>query len=102
MKETELIDHLMELARRLGFEVRTEPGPFRDGACRLSLPEGEAADRRMIILNRHSSTHAKVLALGRALSQCSLEDVYLVPAVREAIEQVPEHSVKTLRRTQSL
>lgn len=80
MKDQELLDHLVDVARRLGYEVRFDQGPFRDGNCRL---EG----RNIIVLNRASPLHRKVTALGQALSTCALDDVFLLPAVREAIEK---------------
>jgi len=80
VKDQELYNHLADLARRLGFEVRTDQGPFRDGACRVE-------ERRVIILNRASPVQRKVAALGRALSACPLEGIFLLPAVREVIER---------------
>lgn len=80
MKEQELLGHLLDLARRLDFEVRTDQGPFRDGSCRLE-------ERKVIVLNRNSPAHRRIAALSRALSECSLEGIFLLPAVREAIER---------------
>lgn len=87
MKEQELLSHLTDLARRLGFDVRTDQGPFRDGSCRLLTDEATESRRGIIVLNRASPTHKKVAALTRALSRCPLEGVYLLPAVRGAIEK---------------
>jgi hypothetical protein len=80
LKEQELLGHMLDLARRMEIEVRTEPGPFRDGSCRLH-------DRRMIVLNRNSSTQRKLSAVGGALCACDLKGTFLLPAVREAIER---------------
>jgi hypothetical protein len=93
MKEQELLGHLLDLARRMDFEVRTDQGPFRDGSCRLAAADGHAPesgdtpDRRLILLNRNSPAHRKISALGRALSGISLEGVFLLPAVRDAIQR---------------
>jgi len=87
LKEQELLSHLTDLARRLGLDVRTDQGPFRDGSCRLVSGEGSDSNRRLIVLNRASSTQKRVAALTRALSECPLGDVYLLPAVRSAIEK---------------
>jgi hypothetical protein len=86
MKEPELLNHLIDLARRLGYEVRTEPGPFRDGFCRWREEQTAASDRQLIVLNRASQPHNKIAALTRVLGQCRLDDVFLLPAVRHAIE----------------
>jgi len=92
LKEQELLSHLTDLARRLGLDVRTDQGPFRDGSCRLVSGEGSESNRRLIVLNRASPTHKKVAALTRALSECPLEGVYLLPAVRSAIEKYQSQS----------
>jgi len=70
----------MDLARRLGFDVRTDQGPFHDGNCRLE-------DRNIIVLNRASPLHRRVAALSLALSECSLDGLFLLPALRSAIEK---------------
>lgn len=79
MRKEELLDHLVDLARRLEFEVRFERGSFRDGFCRVQ-------EKRVIVLNRTSPLSSKIAALSRALSNQSLEGIFLLPAVREAIE----------------
>ncbi len=81
MKEDKLLDLLIDLARSLDIEVRTERGAFRDGDCRVE-------NRNLIVLNRTSPTARKVTALSRALSKHSLDGVFLLPAVRDAIERV--------------
>lgn len=80
MRKEELLDHLVDLARRLEFEVRFERGSFRDGSCRVQ-------DKRVIVLNRTTPLSSKIAALSKALSHQSLEGIFLLPVVREAIEQ---------------
>ena len=80
MKEDKLLDSLIEVARSLDFDVRFERGSFKDGDCRVE-------ERNIIVLNRTSPTVRKVAALSRALSAQPLEGVFLLPAVREAIER---------------
>jgi hypothetical protein len=87
VKEQELLGHLLDLARRLEFDVRTDQGPFRDGSCRLPSSTDIPEDRRLILLNRNSPAHRKITALALALSQCSLEGIFILPAVRDAIEK---------------
>ncbi len=83
MRQEELLDHLVELARRLEFEVRFERGSFRDGSCRLQ-------DKRVIVLNRTSPVSRKVTAVSNALKEQPLEGIFLLPAVREAIDNALE------------
>ncbi len=87
MKDEQLLERLLDLARSLDFDVRTDRGSFRDGACRV---EG----RQIIILNRTSPPARKVAALCAALSEIPLEGVFLLPAVREAIEKAKHGAEK--------
>ena len=80
MKEDELLDKLIELARSLNIDVRTVRGKFRDGACRVE-------DRNLILLNRTSPVPRRITALAEALSDRPLENVFLLPAVRDVIDK---------------
>lgn len=80
MKEEDLLEQLVELARSLDFDVRFDRGSFRDGACRVD-------DRKIIVLNRRSPVSRKVSAIAKALSEQPLEGIFVLPAVREAIER---------------
>ena len=80
MKDEELLSNLLDLAKSLQFDVRFDRGSFRDGSCRLE-------NKNIIVLNRSSPAARKVAALTKALSDQSLEGVFLLPAVREAIDR---------------
>lgn len=87
MKDEQLLEHLVDLARSLDFDVRTDRGSFRDGTCRID-------DKRIVILNRTSPITRKVATLAKALSELPLEGVFLLPAVREVIETA-KHNTAT-------
>ena len=91
MKEGDLLDQLVDLARKLDFDVRSDKGSFRDGSCR-------ATDRRLIILNRSTTATKKIEVISRALSEQSLDGFFILPAVREAIEQAKQITSETLIR----
>lgn len=80
MKEEDLLEQLVELARSLDFDVRFDSGTFRDGSCRVD-------DRKIIVLNRRSPVSKKVSAISKALSGQPLDGIFVLPAVREAIER---------------
>jgi hypothetical protein len=86
LKDEQLLERLLDLARSLDFDIRTDRGSFRDGACRVD-------DKRIIILNRTSPVTRKVAVLSAALSEVPLEGVFLLPAVREAIDKA-KHGAK--------
>ncbi len=90
MKESEVLEHLVDLAKRLDFDVRFDRGSFKDGACRVH-------EQNLIILNRASPTAKQVAALGRALAGKPLDGIFLLPAIREVIERAGKTSEEELR-----
>lgn len=84
MTEISLLDHLEQIATRLGVELRYENlgvGGFRSegGYCRV-------ADRPMILINSRDSRRRKILVLARSLNRLNLEGIFIPPAVRKVIE----------------
>ena len=79
MNDEALAAALADLAERLGVEVRVAPVE-RGGTMQLRgktvimVPEGALPARR-------------VQVLAAALARMDLEDVYVIPAVREALEK---------------
>jgi hypothetical protein len=85
MQSDELLSRLEGLADQLRIPVRyanlaTEELPGRGGLCIL---RGE----RRIIIERTLGCREKARLLARGLSQFDWESVYLLPAVRQAIEE---------------
>ena len=84
MQDQELLSRLEGLADQLDIPVRyanlaTDEYPGRGGLCIL---RGE----RRIIIERTLGDREKAHLLAAGLAQFDLEGVYLVPAVRQAIE----------------
>ncbi len=79
MKPEALLRELEALARAVGFEVRTERGRFRGGACRVEA-------RRMVVLNRLHPPEANVAVLAEALRRVDLDGLFVPPAVRRVLE----------------
>jgi hypothetical protein len=79
MKTTDMIEELTQVAAHLGLRVRTERGRFRGGACRV---EGEAS----VVLNRMHPPEVNLAVLAASLRPLGLEDVYLRPATRRALQ----------------
>ena len=80
-----LVDELAEAAKRLGFEVRREKilrevgYRARGGACRL-------LEKNFIILDREQPPAEQVEVLAEALRKRNLEELYLSPAARQAVQ----------------
>ena len=71
---------LMEAAGSLGWEVRETALPGDGGLVELK-------GKRIVFVPEAASAAVKSRVLARALSRTETESVYLLPAVREAIER---------------
>lgn len=83
MKSENIVEALVDAARQLNWEVRFERGNFRGGPCRL---DGE----RVIMLNKRHSPDVQVSILAESLQGEDLDQMFLQPAVRTALEEVWE------------
>lgn len=84
MTEISLLDHLEDIAHRMGVELRYENlnnVPFRcdGGYCRVG-------GRHVILVNRKDSRRRKISVLARSLRRMDLEGIFIPPAVRKVIE----------------
>jgi hypothetical protein len=84
MNDTSLLEHLEEVATRLGVELRYDNlgqhGVRCDGGyCRV-------AGKPLIILNRKDSKRRKILVLARSLRRLDLDGIFIAPGVRKIIE----------------
>ena len=80
IKDAQLLNDLEAIAVQLGIDVRYEKGDFEGGLCRLE-------ENRIIIINRTLSDKHKIRMLARELGTLDLESVYIVPALRQLIDQ---------------
>ncbi len=93
LSDTALLHHLENLAERLGIEVRyenlaDEEISVQSGGCKV-------LGKTLILVEKLRSPREQAQILGRELSQCDLEDLYLLPRVREFIDlQAPPREKK--------
>mgnify|MGYP006302470497 FL=1 len=85
MDAEQIYQQLTELAEKLGISVseknlRQINLRVQSGLCKV---HGEA----VFVMDKHISTAEKIRLLSECLSQQPLEEVYLLPALREVIEQ---------------
>lgn len=85
MKVEHVVEELKQVAQQLGFQVRTERGTFRGGRCTVSGDD-------VIVLNRLHIPELQVTVLAESLRATALDDVYMKPAVRRALEEAWERS----------
>jgi len=84
MNDASLLQHLEDLAHRLGIELRyenlgTNGIKCEGGYCVL-------AGKPMILVNRKDSRRRKIFILARALNKVNLEGLFIPPGVRKIIE----------------
>jgi len=79
MKTDDLIKELVEAAEQLGLDVRAERGSFRGGLCFVE-------DRPVIVLNKRQPTEANIAILAEVLKNQPLDNVFIKPSVRSALE----------------
>lgn len=82
MDEQALLEELIDLARRLGLEVRIIPlGGEGGGVCRLR-------DKRVLFVDALAATPERLERTAQGLAELSeLADCYVLPEVREYLEK---------------
>ena len=81
MKEDEVLSGLETVMTSLGVQVRYEKGDFSSGLCKVK-------DRHLLILNNAMTASQKIRILAGELSQMELDNVFMVPALRQVIDDV--------------
>ncbi len=81
MKEDEVLSGLETVMTTLGVQVRYEKGDFAGGLCKLK-------DKQLLILNSAMPPNQKIKILASELSQMELDNVFMVPALRQVIDDV--------------
>jgi hypothetical protein len=80
MKEEEILSGLEKLVESLHIQLRYEKGDFAGGYCVLK-------DKRMMIVNSALSPAMRLKVLARELATMNLDEVFVLPALREAIQE---------------
>ncbi len=79
-KKEALIDDLVEVIGKLGFEVRMERGTFKGGFCLLR-------EQKIFLLNKNLEQDKVIGILARNISGMGVEGIYLKPNVRELVDK---------------
>lgn len=81
MRFDELVTHLEELAGKLSVQVRWDPMEGAGGLCQLK-------GKKIFIGSSVQSAEQKAEALAKALADFKLDELYLLPEVRQFIERM--------------
>ena len=79
MNQGEIVDYLAELAEKLGIEVRWEGLIGDGGICELR-------GKRILFVDRSPGLDTQVDVMTTALCEEPLDEVYILPEVRELLE----------------
>jgi len=78
MSNEEVLLALETLAQALQIQVRYEKGDFIGGLCRFG-------DQQTLLLQKGDPIHRKIHILARELGAFDLDQVYVLPALRDLI-----------------
>ena len=93
LSDTLLLQHLEDLAARLGMEVRHEN--LADDELSIQSGGCKALGKSLILIDKLRSPREQAQILARELSKCDLENLYLLPRVRDFIDlQAPPREKK--------
>lgn len=81
MKTEQILEELKKASEQLGIRVRVEKGNFRGGRC---IVGGEDT----IMINKRHLPEMQLVVLAQSLRDVSVDDVFLRPAVRNALEEI--------------
>lgn len=88
MKPDQLYQELKDLAERMQITVseqnlRTSGIKVQSGLCTVK-------GKQMFIMDKHKSVHKKIRILAAQLAMMPLEDLYIIPAVRELLDKAAQ------------
>jgi hypothetical protein len=92
MKPEELYQELKLAAQRLG--VAVEEHNFREAGVRVVSGLCVVHGNRLFIMDKHKSVQKKIRILSAALSAMPLDEIYIMPAVRELIARHADESLQ--------
>ena len=78
MNEESVLQELENISTKLGVIVRYELGDFVGGLCRID-------NAKFIIVNKKLPLSKKINVIAREISNLDIEDIFILPAVKEII-----------------
>jgi len=84
MNDIAVLEHLEQLALRLGVQLRYEN--LAQGSVRCEGGFCKVDGKPIILINRKDSRQHQIRILARSLTRLNLEGIFIPPAVRKIIE----------------
>jgi len=85
MQEDTLLQQLETLLQELSIKLRYENGNFLGGLCKID-------EQKILIVNSKLSIEQKIKIITRELSQLNLENIFVIPVIREIIDESQRES----------
>ena len=85
MKPDQLYQELIDLAERMQITVSEQN--LRTAGIKVSSGLCTVKGQNMFIMDKHKSIHKKIKILAAQLATMPLEDLYIIPAVRELLNK---------------
>ena len=89
MDEDTTIDQLEELAERFGVQIRYDAINLDEESIHVTGGLCELRGVSLIIINSKLTTKERIRTLAKALRHFDLDQVYIRPALRELLNEVP-------------
>ena len=79
MKNDKLFSEFENLAEKLGLKILKGKGDFIGGTCTVN-------NKTVIVVNKQKPMEQRLKTLAESLREFNLEEIFIVPAVRDFIE----------------
>ena len=79
MKKEKLYNEFEQLIKRLGLRILKGKGDFSGGACIVN-------NKKVIVVNKMKPLEQRMKILALGVIDYNLDEIYIVPALREYIE----------------
>jgi len=79
MKDDKLFSEFENLAAKLGLKILKGKGDFIGGTCTVN-------NKTVIVVNKQKPMEQRLKTLAESLLEFNLEEIFIVPAVRDYIE----------------
>lgn len=89
MKQEQLLEELELLCEKLGITVRFENGDFKGGQCQVK-------EKQFIIIPKRLPLERQIQIFAQELSRFPMENVFILPAIRELLERYQPASNSTV------
>ena len=81
MKNKELLEEFHLLAEKLGIKIIKSKGDFLGGSCMVN-------NEKVIVINNSNPIEQRLNTLASCFKEYNLEGLFLIPALREYIDNV--------------